>query len=240
MKIKLISIIFVILSSILFIGTISPAQALSAGVSKGETFDYTYSIIWSSTDPAASPPSKYLESNNTQRQLKINDLSGSIINVDYIKHFKNGTSSTQSGTINIDTGAITVPYGFLIIGSNISKNQQVYPNGGHQTITDMVTRSYSSGQRETNVIRSEELDETVIIYLDKIKGIAVDYSYQTSETFNGYTIIIKEIMVNTNSDVWSVVPEFPVFVVPLVLVAVSVALLVTRYKKPSNIQLFKI
>lgn len=240
MKIKLISIIFVILSSILFIGTISPAQALSAGVSKGETFDYTYSIIWSSTDPAASPPSKYLESNNTQRQLKINDLSGLIINVDYIKHFKNGTSSTQSGTINIDTGAITVAYGFLIIASNISKNQQVYPNGGHQTITDMVTRSYSSGQRETNIIRSEELDETVIIYLDKIKGIAVDYSYQTSETFNGYTTIIKEIMVNTNSDVWSVVPEFPVFVVPLVLVAVSVALLVTKYKKSSNIQLFKI
>lgn len=233
MKITKLSIILTILSCILFLNSISPAQALFTGVSKGETFDYSYSITWSSTDPAAIPPSKYLESNNTQRQLKITDVSGSIINVDYVKYFRNGTSNTQSGTVNIDTGAITVPYGFLIIGCNLTKNQQVYPNGGHQIINDMVMRSYSSSQRETNVIRSEELDETTTIFFDKVKGIAVDYNYQTAETFNGYTITIEEVLVNTNSDVWTVIPEFPVFVVPLVLVTASAVLLLTvkRTKK---------
>ncbi len=214
------------------------AQTTTAGISKGETFDYSYNVTWTSTNPSAIPPSYITDLNNTQKiQFKITQVDGSNITLDCIKSFKNGTSTVQSGTINIDSGAINIPYGFLIVRANIEKNQLVYPNGGHQTITDTVTRSYATGQRETNIILSQEPDETITIYFDKIKGIAVDYSYQTNTTLNGQTTTTKETLTNTNSDVWAVnqptpsVPEISFVVVPLILATASAVLLLSKHAK---------
>lgn len=185
-------------------------QTISSGVSKGEIFDYSYSVIWSSTNPSEPPPQNLMELNSTQKlQFKVTDVSGTIITLDYIKYFNNGTNSVQTGTINLNSGAVTVPFGFLIISSNLNKEQLVYPNGGHQTITDTIMRSYLSGQRETNVILSQEPDETSTIYFDKVKGVAVEYSYQVSETFNSYTTTVNEVAVSLNSDVWIAVPPPP-------------------------------
>ena len=208
MKTNRLSILAIILlCSSIFLATTQTARAQTvvAGVSKGETFDYSYSLIWASTDPSATPPKDLVEYNNTQQiQFKITDVSGSILTVDFIRHFKNGTQSVESGTINIQSGLVTVPYGFLIIGANLTKNQRIYPSGGYQTITDTVTRSYPSGQRETNVISGEDSSQKTAIYFDKIKGIAVDYSYEIRETSGGYTITTIERLISTNADVWTV------------------------------------
>ena len=148
MKNKMISlIIIVLLSSSMFLAATrtASAQTVVPGVSKGEIFDYSYSLIWTSTDPSATPPSDLVEYNNTQKiEFKITDVSGSEISVDFIRIFNNGTQTVQSGSINVESGTVTVPYGFLIVGANLNKNQQVYPTGGHQVITDTVMRSYAS------------------------------------------------------------------------------------------------
>ena len=244
MKNKLISLIIIVLisSSIILATTrTASAQSVSAGVSKDETFEYSYSLIWTSTDTSATPPNDLVEYNTTQKiEFKITDISGAKISVDFIRLFTNGTQTVQSGSINIESGTVTVPYGFLIVGANLSKNQQVYPTGGHQFITDTVTRSYASGQRETNVISGEDSSEKTAIYFDKIKGIAVDYSYEIRETSGENQIVSTERLTNTNSDVWSVIPEpsktdsgFDVYlvVVAVVLVLVgSTALLLYKRK----------
>jgi len=206
MRIKRLSLLAVILclSILSTTATRVSAQTIFPGVSKGEVFDYSYSLIWASTNPSATPPSDLVEYNNTQQiQFKITGVSGSTLNVDFIRHFKNGSQTIQSGTINLENGQTTVPYGFLIIGSNLAKNQQVYPNGGHVVITDTVTRSYSTGQRETNLISGGDATSKTSTYYDKVKGIAVEYSYEIDSFSNSYSVVSTERMVNTNSDVWA-------------------------------------
>ena len=202
-------VILLLCSSIfLAITQTANAQTVVAGVSKGETFDYSYGLTWASTDPSATPPSDVIEYSNVERtQFRITDVSGSVITVDFTSYFKNGSQNVQSGTINIASGIVTVPYGYLIIGANLIKNQQVYPTGGHQTITDTVMRTYPSGQRETNVLSGEDSSQKTVIYYDKIKGIAVDYSYATYETSGDYNTTTIETMTNTNSAVWAVTPS---------------------------------
>ncbi|MCW3984670.1 MAG: hypothetical protein NWE96_11885 [Candidatus Bathyarchaeota archaeon] len=179
-------------------------------MSKGETFDYSYILIWTTTDPSATPPTELVEYNRTQLiQFKITDVSGSVLSVDFVRKFQNGTQTTQSGTINIETGQITLPYGFLIIGSNLAKNQQVYPNGGHQIIADTIKRSYPTGERDTNLIGGEDTTTKTTIYFDKIKGIAVDYTYTIYSSSNGHVVNSTERMVNTNSAVWIAAPPPP-------------------------------
>ncbi len=220
------NIALIIAFSLMILVPLVTAQSIVPGVSIGEKFDYSYNIIWTSTNPTATLPSELVDYNNTQKiQFKITSVSGAQIGVDFIRFFKNGTQYTTAGTINVESGLTSVPFGFLIIGANLEKNQQVYPNGGYQTITDTVMRSYATGQRVTNVISGEDSSGSKTTYYDKIKGIAVEYSYEIRGVSGGYTTSSTEKMVNTNSDVWSVIPEFPVFVVPLVLVAASAVLL---------------
>jgi hypothetical protein len=240
MKTKLLSIfIITCLSLPMFLATASSvsAQTILPGVSKGEIFDYSYYLLWNSTDPSAIPPREYIELNNTQQiQLKITAVSGSNINVDYVKLFKNGTRTVESGSINIESGTVTIPAGFLIISANLSKNQRVYPSGGYQVISDTVIRSYPSGQRETNIVSGEDPSDKTVIYFDKIKGVAVSYQHDIIETSDVYTTITTVNMINTNSDVWTVIPEFPVFVIPLLLIfAASLMIVAIKKQKISSV-----
>jgi hypothetical protein len=253
MKTKLLSIFTIIfLCSSIFLATTRTAsgQTVVAGVSKGEVFRYSYSIIWTSTDPSATPPKDLVEYNVTQQiTFEITDVSGSRINVDFIRDFKNGTQTVQSGLINIESGTVTVPFGFLIIGANLNKNQRVYPSGGYQVITDSIMRSYPSGQRETNVLSGEEPSDKTVIYFDKIKGIAVDYTYELRETSGNYNIVSTERLINTNADVWAVASAGTVsafnlnvsdlLVVTIIAVIVSVLIILTLYlrrRKPKTKQ----
>lgn len=237
MKNRLISLlVIVLLSSSIFLAATrtASAQTVVAGVYKGETFDYSYSLLWNSANPSATPPNDLLEYNNTQKiQFRITNVSGSNISLDFIRTFKNGTQSVQSGSVSVESGTVTVPYGFLIVGANLTKNQKIYPTGGHQIITDTVMRSYPTGQRETNVVSGGDTSDMTVIYFDKIKGIAVDYSYEIHETSGGYNIVSTERLVNTNADVWTVaVPELPIIIIPLIaMIAVSLMLVAQKKRK---------
>jgi hypothetical protein len=234
MKNKMMSIlIIVLLSSSIFLTAIrtTSAQSVVAGVSKGEIFDYSYSLIWTSTDTSATPPSDLVEYNNTQKiEFKITEVSGAEISVDFTRLFNNGTQTVQSGSINVESGTVTVPYGFLIVGANLTKNQQVYPTGGHQVITDTVMRSYVSGQRETNVMSGGDSSQKTTIDFDKIKGIAVYYSYEIRESSGDYTIVSTESLTNTNSDDWTIIPEFPSSAI-LILLLLAIPIVLVAYKK---------
>jgi hypothetical protein len=211
---RLALLVIGLLFTMIFLSSVS-AQTVSVGVSKGETFDYSCNIAWTSTNPAATPPSDALEYNNTQKvQLRITDIAGSTINVDVLISFKNGSQKTESGTIDIEHSNYTVPFGFLIVGANIAKGQPIYPAGG-QVVTDTVMRSYPSGQRETNLISAENSNQKITTYFDKIKGVAVDYSHTVYDiASDDYSITSTEQMVSTNSEVWITSVSSPTTLTP--------------------------
>jgi hypothetical protein len=231
MKYRLfVTLLFLLLVSSTVINTVF-AQTATVGVSIGETFDYDYRIFWGSTNTTATPPSEYIEINKTKTiQMRIIEISGTTINLQCIKNYENGTQKVESGNINIDTGTIDVPYGFLIISANLSANQKMYPSGGNQIITSTSFRLYPNGQRETNCYISETTFEITEIYFDKLKGIAVDYYYEMNIPSESYTTTIREVLTNTNSDVWTI-PELSTLLVPLSLFAGTAALLVAKVAK---------
>lgn len=200
--------VFLILSTLILLDTATAESVV--GVLKGETFDYTYDIFWASSNPSAVPPALFTILNDTQTvQLKIDSISGSKLGVIVTERFSNGSHRVLTGFIDTSSGLIEAPYGFLIIGSNLAANELMYPSGGHQTITSSYSRSYVSGPRETNRYLSETESERTEIDFDKVKGISVAYSYQTTEITDGYTVTIKEVMANTNFDVWIAAPPPP-------------------------------
>ncbi len=185
------------------------AQTANVGVSKGEIFDYSYSLQWSSTDPTAIMPSIYTELNNTQTiQFTITDISNAQITLEKTSIFKNGTQTTENGYININTGDIEINYGTIIVGSGLNVGDKLYPAGGHATINATTTRTYPTGQRETNYYVAQTGDQNnlvkVEIYYDKVVGAAVNYYWESTETSGDYNTSTTETLTCTNANDWAV------------------------------------
>src|SRR5665647_2339555 len=103
------TIIFLFLTLTLT-GTVSTQTAV-VGVNQGDTFNYSYNLSWSSTNPAATIPSAYSELQNTQSiRINIISVTGSLVNIDMTKLYKDGSENTQNGNINVDTQLLELPY----------------------------------------------------------------------------------------------------------------------------------
>lgn len=232
MKTKLIAFL-IILVEFLALSVSAFAQTAVVGVSVGETFDYSYVLQWSSTDPTAFPPSAYVELNKTYSiQFRVADISGSKINLEKTVTFKNGSQTKETGYIDIDTGDILISFGSLIVGANLNVEDKLYPSGGHAVINDVSTRTYPSGQRETNHYIFETTDQNnyqkIEIYFDKQTGVAVSYSYESTETSDSYTTTAQEMLASTNADVWTV-PEFPALIIPLLsIIAIPIVIIAKK------------
>jgi hypothetical protein len=208
MKNKLIALLVILIELISLAGT-AFAQTAVAGVSVGQTFNYSYSLNWSSTDPTATVPTEYVELNKTQSiQIHVTDISGSKISLEKTSVLKDGTQTQETGYIDINSGTIEINYGSLIVGANLNVNDKLYPSGGHAIINDVSIRTYPSGQRETNHYIYESTDqnnyEKTEIYFDKQTGVAVNYFYENRETSNGNTTTTTETLMCTNTDAWAV------------------------------------
>ena len=98
----------------------------------------------------------------------------------------------MDGYIDINTGTIEITFGSLIVSANLNTGDLLYPTGGHAIINDATSRSYSVGQREINHVISQtnepDYTDKVEIYFDKLTGVAVSYSYDSTTTSNGYTV----------------------------------------------------
>jgi hypothetical protein len=208
MKTKLIAISMALLF-LLVVEGIAFAQTANVGVAKGETFDYSYSIQWSSNDPTAVMPSSYAELNNTQTiQFTVTDISNAQISLEKTTTFKNGTQTSENGYININTGDIEINYGMVIVGSGLNVGDKLYPVGGHAIVNSTTTRTYPSGQRETNYYISQTgTPDNLVqleIYYDKLVGAAVNYYWENTETSDNYTTSTTETLTSTNANVWVV------------------------------------
>lgn len=210
MKARLTTLITIVLAILAFTVAVS-AGTVTVGVSKDQTFDYSYQILWSSTDANAVTPSNYIKLNNTQTiELTITDVSGTKLSIEKTNLLKDGTQSKVDGYVDVNTGTIEIAFGSLIVSANLNAGNLLYPSGGHAIVNDASFRSYSVGQREINhvIFQTNEPDYTdkVEIYFDKLTGVAVSYSYESSSTANGYTATTQETLTCTNVDTWMAAP----------------------------------
>lgn len=213
------------------------AQTAVVGVSPGNTFNYSYNLSWSSTDPAATIPPAYSELQNTQ-SIRINIISveGSSINIDLTKLYKNGTESTQNGNINVDTQLLELPYSIMIIRAGANTDEKIYPSGGHATLSETATKTYSIGTIETiryvSVDNSVDSNQKTEILYDKANGVGLEYNFESQETSGSYVTTTTETLMITS---W-VIPEFPTTAV-LMLLLIAIPIVLVAYKKkglPNN------
>jgi hypothetical protein len=207
------------------------AQTVTVGVAPGNTFQYNYRISWGSTDPSATVPSEYVRLNQTQYiRLNIVSVDGTQINVDFTRHFTDGTEDKQNGNINVNTQVLEIPYSVMIIRAGANSGEKIYPVGGHATLNETATRSYSIGQVETIRYVSPEAtgpnSERTEIFYDRANGVGLEYNLVSSETSGSYVTTTTETLMITS---WTI-PEFPSVLLLLVSV-IAISILIVAVKK---------
>jgi hypothetical protein len=213
-------------------------QTLTAGVAAGESFSYSLTSFWTSSDEYASIPSDLVVINQTESlEARISDVSGSNVTIFTATYFRNGTADAIRGSVELQTGESTG--GFVaIIAANLTAGDRIHSLGQDTiTINDTVIRSYASGDRETNQIIIEYQNATtgttgsVDRYFDKQTGILVEEvdetSYTNPDTTTRITTKLKE------ATAWSV-PEFPsVLILPLFATATLLSAIAYKKKRAS-------
>lgn len=229
---------FLILSFmfLLSIAEVASAQTVNVGITQGAVFTYNYSLTWSSTDSTQSIPSEFEElSKISSIEIRITEITDSTINTEITTYFKDGSSKNETGYVDVSSGAIRMPYGYLIARADMNANEKIYPFGNEATINDTTQRTYTTGQRETchrlvEISQPNYYEKTEIFY-DKQLGIAVDYMFESQDTSGAYTTTFTETLTNANSDVWAVIPEFPMLLIPFLLVGATTLILLATKKK---------
>jgi hypothetical protein len=207
------------------------AQTATVGVNAGNTLNYSYSLTWSSTDPTATIPSEYAKLMDTQSiQLSIVSVEGTLINVDFTRHFKDGTEDKQNGNIDVNTQILEIPYAGMIIRAGANSGEKIYPLGGHATLNETSTRTYPIGQIETIKYISSGIDESnsqkTEIFYNRANGVGLEYNWEGTEISGSYVTTTKETLMITS---W-VIPEFP-FVAVLMIMLITIPIVLVAYKK---------
>jgi hypothetical protein len=216
-------------------------QTAQPGVSAGNTFTYDIKGYYTSDDPNATFPDSMLQLNMTDYfKVTVTSVSGSDVSVSTVWRFTNGTEITGNSTVNVETGIYTGQF-YAVYATNLAEGARIRPLGGYdQTVVNRtVTRTYGNSQRETNDLMLQRqlyntndttgtstLSEYSNILFDKQTGMLVELSDQQVYNKPSETITIKWKITDTN--VWTV-PELPLWIIPLFMVATLVAAI--AYKK---------
>jgi len=207
------------------------------GISQGDVFTYDYRELFYSNQ------TNFPRQNTTlPEQLKISLISDSLVNITETRHFGQEDQIIHH-TVNITAGYLCSDDCGLVffIPANLNVGDSFcfrYPNS--LRIEETGLRTYQGEPRETNhlsIISQDGYRED--FYFDRETGIIVEDTYTSapiqpdpsygvySPWVQGYTLIIR------GSSLW-VVPEFPSFLLPSLLMAVTVIGALLCKKRNSN------
>ena len=236
MKTKVTSTIVLLILLSIVLTPLVLGQTTTVGVKPGDTFNYSYRINWDSTDPTATVPAQYEELNNTQFiRITVITVTGSLINVDFTRHFNNGTEQTQNGNIDVNTQILEIPYSVLIIRADANPGEKIYPAGGHAILNDTATRTYEIGKVDTIRYVSPDTaganSEKTEIYYSRTNDVGVEYTSVSQETSGSSVTTTRETMLISS---W-VIPEFPVTtILVILLLAIPILMIANKKKRLSN------
>jgi len=237
------------ISATMLIMFASNVSGVTVGVKQGDWAKYgDFSASWNSNMPGETKPPEIDEWVNTEwAKFTVQSVSNTVVTVQSVTHYKNGTEKTltQSGDIAAGSGNIT----FFIIPANLGQGDTiplggiVYPGGIPTVINNTVTRTYAGAQREANHIGYHVTMSGIgtidfDIYWDRATGILCEYSLSMSMSTMGYTTseTMQAKIGETNLWAGGIIPGVPdyllyIIIAVVTIVVVIVAIMVLRRRK---------
>jgi hypothetical protein len=170
----------------------TPAQTRVTGVKAGDYFIYAAESFYTSDNASMVPPSMVELANATdQYRIDIQGVSEVNVTESYTWSLSNGTEYAYLVTQDVVSGqsyyqSFNVPPLEILTGANITVGSLLHPNGNDTiTVNQTISRNYSSGARDTNVIEisrsiiDNSTDNTATgisttkFYIDKATGVIV-------------------------------------------------------------------
>jgi hypothetical protein len=212
---------------------------LTSGVKAGDYFTFTVTSYWESNNASSTVPTDLLEINNTlSHKATVIIVLGTNVTWDEAATYTNGTEVNPIRvTQDLDSGTFYPYYGWVsVIGANLRENELIHPNGTDLiTINQTISRSYGSGNRDTNVVTftAPILDSTNTTTIgnatysycyDKATGILVENRREITQSGETGSIVI--LLKETN--LWTVGEEAPLQLpLPMpILIAIIVVIIV--------------
>lgn len=255
-KLKVIAVSLLVLWVGISFG-IASAQTRLPGVSVGDSFKYTFDFDINVGDLGFGLPS-LLEGLIAQVksidsvQMTVTQVSGSLVTMQTVMQFKNGTQQSSSISVDVASGADTANEGItdtFLIASNLNSGDAIYAGGNGGEINETVTRTYNSESRQLNHqsivtnfnVTPEELQGTGLTYAlqqsntqdtywDKQTGALVEMSFNMESTSQQINADISLNVRLVESNVITI-PEFPVTILLVALAfAVAASAICIRYK----------
>ncbi len=214
----LLVVLIVAFAAVIFATQNPSAKAVVVGVQVGDTF--TYHLLGTSnliSLAAVETPGFSVYNNTDNYQITVTNVQGTLVSIDTLWAFKNGSSITGSQTIDLSNGNKTEENGFwAIYASNLNVGDLLRPNGyDGVTVNASSTITYADSSRERNYMalgresylvtdptQSTLRYDTTILYFDKQTGMletliwVTDYNNpEMSETIT-WTLV--------SSSVWAV------------------------------------
>ncbi len=178
------------------------------GVAKGDFFYYEMYGVFTSSDPNAVIEVPAFEQNNTDWvRIDVASVSGSVVYQVYTLHFKSRTEKfkfktdldpSNAGNLNFSEMGVPMCAANLNVGDPLPTVQL--------TIRETLISTYSSGERETNLVSWNLSDDWGRCYFDRKTGMLVDlyrvHSFVNQAT--GGTIYKADIVKMTRSSLWKI------------------------------------
>jgi hypothetical protein len=212
------------------------AQDWTPGVHGGNSFTYDITGSWSSASSNFTIPQNFIDIQKTASyQVNITLVDGSNVTLSTDWRFTNGTDSPSINVVDVSSG--TSYYGgyWALIAGNLGQSATLHPNGDDGlTINRTISKSYSSGNRDTNVLDLSYFDynstyqsnrtENLVYYFDKATGMLVGLSDDTEYT--NPTIKGSIVWTLKSSNVWNV-SGMPIHITIIIAIAVSIVVIVS-------------
>jgi hypothetical protein len=214
-------------------GAMAAVPVRTSGVSNGDTFTYgNANFSWNSDDPTATPPTEWNAMNGTAYfRVTIESIVGTNVTISSLAHYNNGTETTQSGWVDVDTGDGNMT--FFLISANLNANDSIYSGSDYSTYTINET---IPGTRATDHLNAttETSVELYSIYLsmnfywDKTTGVLTKMSMTSNETTT-YTTNWSVSFELTSSNKFTV-PEY-IGLPQILLLLASLTLITLTYRR---------
>lgn len=152
------------------------ARTWEPGVAEGDFFYYEMYGVFTSSDPTAENKVPAFEQNTTDWvRIDITGVSGSVVYQVYTLHFENRTETfelktdldpSNAGTFNFSEKGVPICATNLNVGDPLSTVPLI--------IEEKVVRTYSGGERETNIVSWNTSEDWGYCYFDRETGMLID------------------------------------------------------------------
>jgi hypothetical protein len=184
----------------------------NVGIHPEDWFKYGVTLSWNSTTP---PTSDYLYNMFIGVQwvkVQVTGVSGTYVTGQTTLHYQNGTETTYSAWVDVETGdggfGTFCSLNGVFIAANLGVGDATYTSQNIMIIDSTADRTYPGGARATNHAQGIP---SLSIYWDKLTGAFVEMNIKSTYTFTSplgtETVVTSVQLMLVDSGAW-VVPEF--------------------------------